>query len=313
MKWLFAILVALNIVVFGGALGSRMLEKQEADLVARRNAASADLAREVASPTQPLVRPTAEAAMATAAVASSAPSSLDWVRDNGEAAEVTVEPKDTEEDAARRIQERERFAQLQVERARKAREEQAKRDAAARNAGVNSNNANMANAAARNANNAGSANRQCTSTASVSIPEDDYHRIKGLLGQWPHAASRHVERKESSKAKKSRGYAVWMPIQVDANAQMQALGEKGFNTILMDGGISVGIRSDRGQAQTLLARVQSAGFSAQLRELGGGESSGGGQTVAKMQVTFMTVSDKDMGAIQAVVGKYGKLHRNGCR
>ena len=69
MKWLFTILVVLNIIVFGGALGSRMLQKQEADLVARRNAASAELARDVASPPQPLIKPVAEAASSATLVA----------------------------------------------------------------------------------------------------------------------------------------------------------------------------------------------------------------------------------------------------
>lgn len=32
--------------------------------------------------------------------------------------------------------------------------------------------------------------KECS--ASVSIPEDDYHRIKGLLARYPHAASRQV-------------------------------------------------------------------------------------------------------------------------
>ena len=309
MKWLFTILVILNIIVFGGALGSRMLQKQEADLVARRNAASAELAREVASPPQPFIKPTTEAASsATLAVMASAPVapvSLDWVRDNGGAAEVTTEPKDTEEDAVRKIQARERFTQLQAERARKAREEQVKREAASRNTTTTNNTART-----HDNNNE---NRQCTSTATVSIPEDDYHRIKGLLGQWPHAASRSVERKAGGGKAKTRGYAVWIPIQVDANAQMQSLNDKGFNTTLMDGGISVGIRADKGQAQALLSKVQGAGFSAQLRELNSGGESSGGQTIAKMHVTFMTVSDKDVGAIQAVVGKYGKLQRNKCR
>ena len=113
MKWLFTILVVLNIIVFGGALGSRMLQKQEADLVARRNAASAELARDVASPPQPLIKPVVEAASSATLVATaSAPVSLDWIRDNGGAAEAPAEPKDTEEDAVRKIQERERFAQL---------------------------------------------------------------------------------------------------------------------------------------------------------------------------------------------------------
>ena len=155
---------------------------------------------------------------------------------------------------------------------------------------------------------AGQGNR-CVTTANVSLPEDDYHRIKGLLNRWPHAASRTVERKEAVRSKTS--YAVWTPIQIDAGSQMQALQSKGFNTVLMEGGISIGIRSDRAQAQALLNRLQGAGFTGQLREVNSGSS--GGQSVAKMQITFMTVNDADVKAIQNIVGSYGRLSRNKCR
>lgn len=73
-------------------------------------------------------------------------------------------------------------------------------------------------------------------SARVSMPEDDYHRIKGLLSKYPHAASRQV--------------------------------------------------------------------------VEGGEN--GAQSSSRMNVLFMSVSDQDAGAIQAVVGRYGQLNRAPC-
>lgn len=79
----------------------------------------------------------------------------------------------------------------------------------------------------------------CNRSASVTLPEDDYHRIKGLLGQWPHAASRTVERREGN-AKKTVKYSVAVPIQVDAQAQLSELSAKGFSGTLSGGSIVVG-------------------------------------------------------------------------
>ena len=220
--------------------------------------------------------------------------------DNGGAADVYIEPTDTEEDTAKQI------ARLQDERNR--RQIQAKEEAMRRSKYAQGNN-NQGNFERQSVvTEAGQGNR-CVTTANVSLPEDDYHRIKGLLNRWPHAASRTVERKEAARSKTS--YAVWTPIQIDAGSQMQALQSKGFNTVLMEGGISIGIRSDKAQAQALLNRLQGAGFTGQLREVNSGSS--GGQSVAKMQITFMTVNDADVKAIQNIVGSYGRLSRNKCR
>ena len=220
--------------------------------------------------------------------------------DNGGAADVYIEPTDTEEDTAKQI------ARLQDERNR--RQIQAKEEAMRRSKYAQGNN-NQGNFERQPViTEVGQGNR-CVTTANVSLPEDDYHRIKGLLNRWPHAASRTLERKEAARSKTS--YAVWTPIQIDAGSQMQALQSKGFNTVLMEGGISIGIRSDKAQAQALLNRLQGAGFTGQLREVNSGSS--GGQSVAKMQITFMTVNDADVKAIQNIVGSYGRLSRNKCR
>jgi hypothetical protein len=303
MKWLFFALLALNIAIFGGMTLPKVMEKQEAEMMAKRKEASARMTRDSTDLPQPMVKPSdagaSETPASAVASASSAPSG-NWLTDNGGAADVYIEPTDTEEDTAKQI------ARLQDERNR--RQIQAKEEAMRRSKYAQDNN-NQSNFERQPViTEAGQGNR-CVTTANVSLPEDDYHRIKGLLNRWPHAASRTVERKEAARSKTS--YAVWTPIQIDAGSQMQALQSKGFNTVLMEGGISIGIRSDRAQAQALLNRLQGAGFTGQLREVNSGSS--GGQSVAKMQITFMTVNDADVKAIQNIVGSYGRLSRNKCR
>ena len=299
MKWLFFALLALNIAIFGGMTLPRGMEKQEAEMMAKRKEASARMTRDSADLPQPMVKPSDTGASETPASAVASVPSGNWLTDNGGAADVYIEPTDTEEDTAKQI------ARLQDEKNR--RQIQAKEEAMRRNKYAQGN--NQGNFERQSVvTEAGQGNR-CVTTANVSLPEDDYHRIKGLLNRWPHAASRTVERKEAVRSKTS--YAVWTPIQIDAGSQMQALQSKGFNTVLMEGGISIGIRSDRAQAQALLNRLQGAGFTGQLREVNSGSS--GGQSVAKMQITFMTVNDADVKAIQNIVGSYGRLSRNKCR
>mgnify|MGYP000855605426 CR=1 FL=1 len=300
MKWLFFALLALNIVIFGGMTLPKVMEKQEAEMMAKRKEASARMARDSADLPQPMVKPSDAGASETSASAVASAPSGNWLTDNGGAADVYIEPTDTEEDTAKQI------ARLQDERNR--RQIQAKEEAMRRSKYAQGNN-NQGNFERQPVVTETGQGNRCVTTASVSLPEDDYHRIKGLLNRWPHAASRTVERKEAARSKTS--YAVWTPIQIDAGSQMQALQSKGFNTVLMEGGISIGIRSDKAQAQALLNRLQGAGFTGQLREVNSGSS--GGQSVAKMQITFMTVNDADVKAIQNIVGSYGRLSRNKCR
>lgn len=301
MKWLFFALLALNIAIFGGMTLPKVMEKQEAEMMAKRKEASARMARDSADLPQPMVKPSDAGASETPASAVASAPSGNWLTDNGGAADVYIEPTDTEEDTAKQI------ARLQDERNR--RQIQAKEEAMRRSKYAQGNN-NQGNFERQPViTEVGQGNR-CVTTANVSLPEDDYHRIKGLLNRWPHAASRTVERKEAARSNKT-SYAVWTPIQIDAGSQMQALQSKGFNTVLMEGGISIGIRSDKAQAQALLNRLQGAGFTGQLREVNSGSS--GGQSVAKMQITFMTVNDADIKAIQNIVGSYGRLSRNKCR
>lgn len=291
MKWLFAILVALNIVVFGITMVILLDGKRGGDSVQVQASAPP-----VSAPVHELATPTTALAPAASAA------SLDWLKTGSRAG--VAEPKidenvipnvPTPEQLLAKEKERlEREKKLQAEKLKKEREAQAKKNEASAGDYVP----------------AQSNQTACTRSASVTLPEDDYHRIKGLLAQWPHAASRTVERREG-EAKKTVKYNVWTPIQVDAQAQLNELNEKGFSGALSGGGIVVGTYNDRAAAQAMLGKLQAAGFSAQLRE----QSSGGSEalSVAKMRVVFGSVDESGLQSIQKIVAPYGKLQRANCR
>ena len=57
MKWLFFALLALNIAIFGGMTLPKVMEKQEAEMMAKRKEASARMTRDSADLPQPMVKP----------------------------------------------------------------------------------------------------------------------------------------------------------------------------------------------------------------------------------------------------------------
>lgn len=281
MKWLFAILVALNIVVFGITMVVLLDDKRGED-----SAAPAP----VSAPVHELATPATALAPPASAASGASP---DWLK-TGSAAGASGSKPSPEQLAAKEKERLEREKRVQAERLKKEREAQARKSEASASdyAPAQSNRA------------------ACTRSASVTLPEDDYHRIKGLLVQWPHAASRTVERREG-EAKKTVKYNVWTPIQVDAQAQLDDLSAKGFNGTLGGGGIVIGTYNDRAAAQAMLGKLQAAGFGAQLRE----QSSGGGEalSIAKMRVVFGSVDEGGLQSIQKIVAPYGKLQRGNCR
>ena len=103
MKWLFFALLALNIAIFGGMTLPKVMEKQEAEMMAKRKEASARMTRDSADLPQPMVKPSDAGASETPASAVASASSGNWLTDNGGAADVYIEPTDTEEDTAKQI------------------------------------------------------------------------------------------------------------------------------------------------------------------------------------------------------------------
>lgn len=168
MKWLFATLVGLNLIVFAGMIASKMLKQHMPvtnqptvnppsiiingyDLVAK-NSASAPASASAAS---------GAATSAVAAGSKAAGSKTTTNKDNKDSKETTKTTKSDNKDKPRE-------------------------------GNRNADNNRGGNNDSSYANNGTSRAKYKECSARVSMPEDDYHRIKGLLARYPHAASRQV-------------------------------------------------------------------------------------------------------------------------
>ena len=144
MKWLFAVLVALNIIVFGSMVAYRTQHK-----TAKPESALEGGTHELLRPSS-LDAPKAEPQQA---------SQPDWVVVESDGL-IMAEPESEEAEALRKKQEAQ---QLKEKKEKMRREKEAQERRAAEEeigeAGVE---------------------RLCTSSATVVMDEDDYHRIKGL-------------------------------------------------------------------------------------------------------------------------------------
>ena len=299
MKWLFAVLVALNIIVFGGMVASRVAEKQKTVV--------APTVPIVAAPQQELSPPPTPSGVPQPEILQP-----DWISKTEPApAPAVSEPLDDEVVLAAMAQKakEEAAAKEKKEREEKAKREQLEKEKAAREKTTEQPERRESAAAAG----------QCVSTASITLDEDDYHRIKGLLQQWPHAASRTVEKRSNAgkkAAQTEKTYRVLVSAGDDAVAQLDHLAAKGFSGSLYEGDISVGVTRSRSAAQVLISRLSTAGFGGtRILEQGSGDNTGNDRSlsVAKMNVTFLSVDEKNAQAIQNVVDRYGRLNRRPCR
>ena len=295
MKWLFAALVALNIIVFGGMITHRLNNAKSPNTAPVEGGA-----HELAQPES--LRPQQAPAPADNA-------QPDWLQTDETQADLP-EPKSEEAIAERKKKEEEELARREKE--KKEREEKARREkekAAAEN--TNPNAAANENPAAKNA----AATRQCTSNASVTLDEDDYHRIKGLLTRWPHAASRTVEKRGASKDHAAKTFRVVLPADSEAMNRLEALGNKGFNGTLHNGEISLGVMKSRSSAQVLISRLSAAGFGGAriVEQDDKGNAADSTLSVSRMTVIFMSVDEKDAQEIRNIVDRYGSLNMKTCK
>ena len=310
MKWLFALLVALNLIVFGGMVAYRMTVKQNQTVVQ----ASAPLE----GGTHELARP--ESLTPKSTTPASAPDSVpEWVaQSESNAAVAERKTEKTEESQAverrveneqdKKVREEQEAKAKEKEKEKKEREEKLKREKERKEkAAENQNTASEEGKPAQ---------QQC-STATVVIDEDDYHRIKGLLGRWPHAATRSVEKRTPKKSaqKPSKNYRVLISTGGDAVAQLENLNAKGFSGTLHNGEISVGVTHSRSAAQIIISRLSSAniGGARIVEDEEGGGTSDGALSVARMHITFMSVGGRMAQDINNVVGRYGKLNVKNCK
>lgn len=295
MKWLFAALVALNIIVFGGMITHRL------------NNAKSPATAPVEGGAHELAQP--ESLRPQQAPASADNAQPDWLQTDETQADLP-EPE-SEEAIAERKKKEEELARREKE--KKEREEKARREKEKAAAAGNSEPAAAANEnpAAKNA----AAAHQCTSNASVTLDEDDYHRIKGLLTRWPHAASRTVEKRGAAKDHAAKTFRVVLPADSEAMNRLEALGNKGFNGTLHNGEISLGVMKSRSSAQVLISRLSAAGFGGAriVEQDDKGNAADSTLSVSRMTVIFMSVDEKDAQEIRNIVGRYGSLNMKTCK
>lgn len=290
MKWLFAVLVALNIIVFAGMVAHRMTDRQPDTAASPLEGGVHELARPE-SLEQKAQRPSETAAP-------------DWVAAPAGDADVP-EPESEEAVAARKQKEREeKLAKEKKEREEKARREKEAREQDSDGMAVPSETAD-------------SGARHCTPTATVSMDEDDYHRIKGLLTRWPHVAGRSVEKRTAKKGANAsdKTFRVLLPSDGDTQAQLENLSSKGFNGVVYGGEISVGVTHSRSAAQVLISRLAGSGFGGARISEEEEKSRAPDSTlsVSRMNITFMAVNERDAQDIRNVVGRYGNLNIRSCR
>ena len=152
MKWIFAMLVALNLIVFAGFVGNKIMNPKKPQ------------PQIVQTPQQP-----------------QAPQQI--IINTGNGTPTTVSTNGTV--TTNGVPAGSAIGKIVGRTANTVRPQ--------RNANANSASGSQAAARAAAAQSAAEPRakyRACS--ARVSIPEDDYHRIKGLLGKFPHAASRQV-------------------------------------------------------------------------------------------------------------------------
>ena len=261
MKWLFAVLVALNIIVFGGMLVTRMAQQQQPVPVVQQQQPQPTTVVVQTAPAQPAAPQ--QPATPVPPVDTGRPRTPAAPGRSNTPAKPTGEaqPKPTPESGIR------------------------------------------------------APNTACTAVAV--LPEDDYHRIKGLLARWPHAATRVVERRRDSghAQRGSERYQVSVTIEGDVQEFTAKLRSQGFRNASVAGGrMSLGSFGSEQQAEQTAAKARQAGLNPQIARTG---ASGGDQSAelgeSKMQVTFMNVDDNAAAGISGVIGRYSHLRRAPCR
>lgn len=286
MKWLFMVLVALNIAVFGGTVGYKLLGQTPVRETVNAAPSVADISASAPAASEPAVQTALSASEPDAALAAS-----DILSD--------------EEAAQLRQKELE---QKQKEKEKKQREEKARRERLAAKA-------KEAEAEAGEEH-PGDSKAGCTPQASLVMDEDDYHRIKGLLGKWSHVASRSVEKRTTPKAHTVRKtYRVVLPQTDSFEEQTAELSAKGFSGMMFNGELSIGVSGSRKSAQSLLSRLNNAGFGGGriIEHIDEAEKQDESQSISRMTVLFTAVDAHDAQEIRKIIAPYGTLNIKSCK
>lgn len=145
--------------------------------------------------------------------------------------------------------------------------------------------------------------------ATVTLKEDDYHRIKGLLSKWPNAASQSVAPKADSNERKG---TFWVALaKTPTEDEKISLMAKSYRLVSEGGYTVVGKFPTRLAAEGFRLKLDADGFPTQVVEQFSDDS--GAVSTAMVTVAFLKVDDNDAAQITEIVKPYAKLKRNVCK
>lgn len=145
--------------------------------------------------------------------------------------------------------------------------------------------------------------------ATVTLKEDDYHRIKGLLSKWPNAASQSVAPKANTNERKG---SFWVALaKTPTEDEKISLMAKSYRPVSEGGYTVVGKFTTRLAAEGFRLKLDADGFPTQVVEQLSGNSEA--TSVAMVTVAFLKVDDNDAAQITEIIKPYAKLKRNSCK
>lgn len=145
-------------------------------------------------------------------------------------------------------------------------------------------------------------------TAQITLPEDDYHRLKNFISNWSHSAVRNVV---ESKQKATASAVQYQVLVADANdSVLQQLRDAGINASPQGGSISLGLYADASRANAVRDRAIAAGVGGVIvSERGGAQLA---LSSAQYTVVFRNIDSQQAQKITEVLGRYGRLQRSAC-
>lgn len=145
--------------------------------------------------------------------------------------------------------------------------------------------------------------------ATVTLKEDDYHRIKGLLSKWPNAASQSVAPKANTNERKG---TFWVALaKTPTEDEKISLMAKSYRPVSEGGYTVVGKFPTRLAAEGFRLKLDADGFPTQVVEQFSDD--GAAVSTAMVTVAFLKVDDNDAAQITEIVKPYAKLKRNSCK
>lgn len=152
--------------------------------------------------------------------------------------------------------------------------------------------------------------QQTCGGGSVTLKEDDYHRIKGLLSRWQNVASRSVQRNDNEN--KSGGDSFWVILDkaLDDETRIGIMAK--YGRIKQEGNLVVlGKFPTRQAAEGMQLRLKTDGFPSRIMEkFGDGNNA---LSMATYRVAFLKIDDNDAAELSKILAPYAKLQRNPCK